>query len=90
MFLSHSFTLSPKLALCHYLLFWNQSPSMSTLVIFGQNVKVIALRLSKRCSLSSLVKVQSKSSKFNFCHVRAERQGYSLTYSLILVHFHTL
>ena len=57
----------------------NQTQSISILVIFRQNTKVIALRFGKHRSFSSLFHLQSKSINLKFCLLSAKYQGYSLT-----------
>ena len=64
----------------HHFSICNQNQSISILVIFGQNTKVIALLLAKNGSFSSLFNLQSKSINFNFGHFWAKYQGYSLTF----------
>ena len=64
----YSLTFWPKIAHFHHFSICNQNQSMSILVIFGQNTKVIALLLAKNRSFSSLFNLQSKSINFNFGH----------------------
>ena len=72
----------------HHFSICNQNQSISILVIFGQNTKVIALLLAKNASFSSLFNLQSKSINFNLGHFWAKYQGYSLTLWPKMPHFH--
>ena len=72
----------------HHLSICNQNQSISILVIFRQNAKVIALLFGKNASFSSLFNLQSKSINFNFRHLSAKYQGYSLTFWPKMPHFH--
>ena len=84
----YSPTFWPKLAHFHRLSMCNQNQSISMSVIFRQNTKAIALLFGKIGSFSSLFNVQSKSINFNFGHLWAKYQGYSLTVWPKLAHFH--
>ena len=64
----------------HHFSICNQNQSISILVIFRQNTKVIALLFGQNASFSSLFNLQSKSINFNFGHFSAKYQGYSLTF----------
>ena len=108
----------------HHFSICNQNQSISSLVMFGQNTKVIALLFGQKClifitfqsgikinqfqfwsvlgkiprlqpyflaknaSFSSLFNLQSKSINFNFGHLWAKYQGYSLTFWPKMPHFH--
>ena len=108
----------------HHFSICNQNQSISILVIYRQNTKVIALLcrkkwlifitiqsaikinqfqfwsfvfkiprlepyfLAKTGSFSSLFNLQSKSINFNCGHLSAKYQGYSLTFSPEMAHFH--
>ena len=74
----------------HHFSICNQNQSISILVIFRQNTKVIALLLAKNASFSSLFNPQSKSINFNFGHFSAKYQGYSLTFWPKMPHFSSL
>ena len=86
----------------HHFSICNQNQSISILVIFRQNTKVIALLFGQKClifitfqyflakhaSFSSLFNLQLKSINFNFGHFSAKYQGYSLTFWPKMPHFH--
>ena len=72
----------------HHFSMFNQNQSISILVMFGQNTKVIALLFGQTGSFSSLFNLQSKSINFKFGHFWAKYQGYSLTFWPNLAHFH--
>ena len=72
----------------HHFSICNQNQSISILVIFRQNTKVIAYFLAKNASFSSLFNLQSKSINFNFGHFSAKYQGYSLTFWPNMPYFH--
>ena len=72
----------------HHFSICNQNQSISTLVIFHQNTKAIALRFGQNASLSPLVNLQSKSINFKFGHFSPKYQGYSLTFWPKMPHFH--
>ena len=84
----YSLTVWPKMAHFHHFSMFNQSQSISNLVIVWQNTKAIALLLAKSGSFSSLFNVQSKSINFKYGHVLAKYQGYSLTFWPKMAHFH--
>ena len=83
-----SLTFWPKLAHFHHFSMCNQNQSISISVIYGQNTKAIALLFGNIGSVSSLFNVQSISINFNFGHLWAKYQGYSLTFWPKLAHFH--
>ena len=108
----------------HHFSICNQNQSISILVIFQQNTKIIALLFGHKClifitfqsaikinqfqfwsffgkiprlqpyflatnaSFSSLFNLQSQSINFNFGHLSAKYQGYSLTFWPQMPHFH--
>ena len=120
----YSLTFWPNIAHFHHFSICNQNQSISILVIFRQNTKIIALPfgqkslifitfqsaikinqfqfwsfvgkiprlqpyfLAKNRSFSSLFNLQSKSINFNFGHLSANYQGYSLTFWPKIAHFH--
>ena len=84
----YSLTFCPELAHFHHYSMCNQNQSISISVIFRQNTKAIALLFGKIGSFSSLFNVQSNSINFNFGHLWAKYQGYSLTFCPKLAHFH--
>ena len=81
-------TLWPKIAHFHHCSICNQNQSISMLVIFRQNTKVIALLFAKNRTFSSLFNLQSKSINFTVCQFSAKYQGYSLTFWPKIAHFH--
>ena len=72
----------------HHFSICNQNQSISTLVIFHQNTKAIALLLARNASFSSFFNLQSKSINFKFGHFSPKYQGYSLTFGPKMPHFH--
>ena len=68
----------------------NQHQSISILVICRQNTKVIALLFGHKSLIFITFTLQSTSINFNFCHLSANYQGYSLTFRPIIAHFHHL
>ena len=72
----------------HHFSICNQNQSVSILVIFRQNTKVIALLFGQKCLIPSIFNLQSKSINFNFGHFSAKYQGYSLTFWPKMPHFH--
>ena len=84
----YSLTFWPKLAHFHHFSMCNQNQSISISVICGQNTNAIALLFGNIGSFSSLFNMQSNSINFNFGHMWAKYQGYSLTFWPTLAHFH--
>ena len=85
----YSLTFWPKMAHFHHFSICNQNQWIWILVMCRQNSKVIALLLpAKNGSFSSLFNLQSKSMNFNFGHVSAKFQGYSLTFWPKMAQFH--
>ena len=120
----YSLTVWPTIAHFHHFSLCNQSQSISSLVIFRQDTKIIALLfgqkslifitfqsaikvnqfqyssffrkiprlqpyfLAKNRSISSLFNLQSQSNNFNFGHLSAKYQGYSLTFWPTIAHCH--
>ena len=68
----YSLTFWPKMPHFHHFSICNQNQSISILVIFRQNTKVIALLFGQNASFSSLFNPQSKSINFNFGHFSAK------------------
>ena len=54
----------------------------------GKILRLWPYFLAKNASFSSVFNVQSKSTNFNFGHLSAKYQGYSLTFWPKLPHFH--
>ena len=86
----YSLTFVPKIAHFHHFSICNQNQSISNLVIFEQNIKAIALLFRQKSLIFSLFNLQSKSINFKFGHFWAKYQGYSLTFSPKIAHFHPL
>ena len=86
----YSLTFWPKLAHFHHFSFWNQSQSISILVIFGQNTKAIALLFGQNWLIFITFHSAIKVNQFQFenGHFWAKYQGYSLTFWPKLAHFH--
>ena len=84
----YSLTFSPKLPHFRHVSICNQNQSISISVIFGQNTKAIALLFRHNCLIFITFQLQSKSINFNFGHLWAKYQGYSLTVWPKLPHFH--
>ena len=120
----YSLTVWSNIAHFHHFSICNQNQSISIVVIFRQNTKVIAFLfgqkslifitfqsaikinqfqfwsffgkiprlqpyfLAKNRSVSSLFNLQSKSINFNFGHVSAKYQSYSLTFWPNIAHLH--
>ena len=84
----YSLTFWPKIAHFHHFSICNQNQSISILVIFGKIPRLQPYFLAKNRSFSSLFNLQSKSINFNFGHLSAQYQGYSLTFWPKIAHFH--
>ena len=84
----YSLTFWPKIAHFHHFSICNQNQSISIVVSFRQDTKVIALLFGQTHSFSSLFNLQSKSINFNFGHFSAKYQGYSLTFWPKIAHYH--
>ena len=85
----YSLTFSPNIAHFHHFSICNHNHSISNLVISEQNTKAIAL-LFRQISLIffPLFNLQSTSINVKFGHFWAKYQGYSLTFSPNIAHFH--
>ena len=86
----YSLTFSPNMAHFHHFSICNQIQSISKLVIFGQNTKAIALLFRQIWLI--FITFQS-AIKINQCQIwsfLANYQGYSLTFSPNMAHFHHL
>ena len=95
----YSLNFSPQMAHFHQLSICNQNQSISSFgqfwLICGQNTKAIALLfLAKTGSFSSTFQSAIKLNQFQvwsfLAHFWAKYQGYSLTFSPQLAHFHHL
>ena len=72
----------------HHFSICNQNQSISILVIFLQIPRLEPYFFAKHGLFSSLFNLQSKSINVNFGHLSAKYQGYSLTFSPNIAHFH--
>ena len=84
----YSLTFWPKMPHFHHFSICNQNQSISILVIFRQNTKVIALLFGQKCLIFITFQSAIKSINFNFGHFAAKYQGYSLTFWPKMPHFH--
>ena len=93
----YSLTFSPKMAHFHHFSICNQNQSISSLVIFRQNTKVIALLFRQTwlifITFQSAIKINQfqfspKMVNHNFSILVTKYQGYSLTFSPNMAHFH--
>ena len=84
----YSLTFWPKIAHFHHFSICNQNQSISILVICRQNTKVIALLFGQKSLIFITFQSKSKSINFNFGHLSANYQGYSLTFWPKIAHFH--
>ena len=78
----------PIIAYFHHFSICNQHQSISILIICRQNTKVIALLFGQKSLIFITFTLQSTSINFNFCHLLATYQGYSLTFWPIIAYFH--
>ena len=72
----------------HHFSICNQNQSVSILVIFRQNTKVIALLFGQKCLIFITFQSAIKINHFNFGHFSTKYQGYSLTFWPKMPHFH--
>ena len=84
----YSLTLWPKMAHFHHFSMCSQNQSMSILVIFLQNTKVIALIFGHKWLNFITFQCAVKINQCQFCHFSAKYQGYSLTFWPNMAHFH--
>ena len=84
----YSLTFWPIIAYFHHFSICNQHQSISILIICRQNTKVIALLFGQKSLIFITFTFQSTSINFNFCHLLATYQGYSLTFWPIIAYFH--
>ena len=85
----YSLTFWPQIAHFHHYSICNQNQSISSVVIRWQKKpRLQPYFLAKNRSISSLFNLQSKSINFNFGHLFAIYQGYSLTFWPTIPHFH--
>ena len=85
----YSLTVWPKLAHFHHLSICNQNQSISTLVIFGQNTKAIALLFGQKSLIFITFQSAIKINQFQLLVIFGHNyQGYSLTFWPKIAHFH--
>ena len=83
----YSLTLWPKMDQFHHLSTCNQNDLISSLVMFGQYIKVIALRFGEKWPIFITFQSATKIN-LNFGHLWAKYQGYSLTFWPKIDQFH--
>ena len=84
----YSLTFWPKMAHFHHFSICNQNQSISILVIFRQNTKVIALLFGQKWLIFITFQSAIKINEFEFWSFSAKYQGYSLTFWPKMAHFH--
>ena len=84
----YSLTFWPKMPHFHHFSICNQNQSISILVIFRQNTKVIALLFGQKCLIFITFQSAIKINQFQFWSFSAKYQGYSLTLWPKMPHFH--
>ena len=84
----YSLTFWPKMAHFHHFSICNQNQSISILVIFGHNTKVIALLFGQKWLIFITFQSAIKINQFQCWSCLAKYQGYSLTSWPKLAHFH--
>ena len=84
----YSLTFWPQMPHFHHFPICNQNQSISILVIFRQNTKVIALLFGQNCLIFITFQSAIKINHFNFGHLSAKYQSYSLTFWPQMPHFH--
>ena len=84
----YSLTFWPKLAHFHHFSICNQNQSISNLVIFWQNTKVIALLFGQTWLIFITFQSAIKINQFQIWSFLAIYQGYSLTFWPNMAHFH--
>ena len=83
----YSLTFWPKMAHFHHFSMFNQNQSIS-MVIFGQNTKVIALLFGQIWLIFITFQCSIKINQFQFWSFLGKNQGYSLTFWPQMAHFH--
>ena len=84
----YSLTFWPKMAHFHHFSMCSQNQSMSILVIFRQNTKVIAILFGQTWLIFITFQCAVKINQCQFSHFSAKYQGYSLTFWPKMAHFH--
>ena len=72
----------------HHFSICNQNPSISIVVMFGQNTKAIALRFGQKRLIFITFQSAIKINQFQIWSLLAKYQGYSLTLWPKMLHFH--
>ena len=84
----YSLTFWPNMAHFHHFSMCSQNQSMSLLVIFRQNTKVIALLFGQKWLIFITFHFIINHMTFTFTHLRDAYQGYSLTFWPKMAPFH--
>ena len=84
----YSLTPWPKMAHFHHFSMCSQNQSMSILVMFHHNTKVIALLFGQIWLIFITFQCAVKINQCQFSHISAKYKGYSLTFSPTMAHFH--
>ena len=79
----HSLTFWPKLPHFHHFSICGQTQPISSLVIFGQNTKAIALLFGQNCLIFITFQSAVNSTNFKFSQFCAKYQGHSLVLAKI-------
>ena len=72
----------------HHFSICNQNPSISIVVMFGQNTKAIALLFGQKCLIFITFQSAIKINQFQIWSFLGKYQGYSLTFWPKMPHFH--
>ena len=84
----YSLTFSPQIAHFHHFSICNQNQSISNLVIFEQTTKAIALLFRQKSLIFITFQSAIIINQFQIWSFWAKYQGYSLTFSPKIAHFH--
>ena len=84
----YSLTFWPKMPHFHHFSICNQNQSISILVNFGQNTKVIAVLFGQKCLIFITFQSAIKINQFQSWSFLGKYQGYSLTFWPKMPHFH--
>ena len=84
----YSLTFWPEITYFHHFSICNQNQTISVVLMFCQNTKVIALLFSQTRSFSSLLNLLSNSMNFTCGHFPAKYTGYSFTFWPEITYFH--
>ena len=72
----------------HHFSICNQNPSISIVVMFGQNTKAIALLFGQKCLIFITFQSAIKINQFQIWSFLGKYHGYSLTFWPKMPHFH--